>query len=475
MSNDRRKRNKKRGKREDYAVPNTTSLISTTPVAQTDPVQRDISQGFSAMIHLANDVLVNSDISMRNGNERLQRQMLNDPTIQGSLNRRQLATAQLNWQVVPEDVDDKFQVKVANFIDSKIRDIPNLMDLYRDLLWATWRGTGVSELNWHQSPDNSWGVNGHRPHHGDKFLHTKFGEVRLRTRDSQMSGRELEQGELDRLIIHVSDRDDGEFFEGASADMLYRGRGLRSSCWNYFFIRHNALKLWLSYLEQKGSGWLIGRYPNGNKEAKLAMESVLRNLTNSSKVSLPVPANIQDSAQFGIENLADGDRSGTSDMFMQFVDGFCGKKIRLLIEGQETAEQTTGDGLGSGRADALQDIFVSIRNYDANSLSQTLTDTLVARLVFFNFGNVPFKLKFNFVTEDRAADIKDRIEAAKLAGLTVPAKWVYDGLGIPQPSVDEAVIHLGDTPSVNVKVNKGIQDKTDETNDKETTHDDDTR
>lgn len=444
MSHRRRKKN--RGKQR-YQAPTEVAAppVSETPEMSTQPLLADISQGFSSIVRVAFDVLANPDIAVRT-DERLQRQMIRDPMLMAPLRKRMLATAQLDWQIEAEDPEDEAQVKVAEFVANKITNIPNRIDLNRDLLWATWRGTGVSELNWFQEPDNSWGINGHVPHHGDKILYTRFGDVRLRTRDKQIEGRELDQGELDRLIIHTFDRDDGEFLDGAEAGYVFKGRGLRDLCWQYWWLKHNALKFWLSYLEHKGTGWLTGKYPMGNAAAKTAIESVLQNLTQNSKVSIPVPPNLSKDDIFEIQNIADTDRQGTSKMFMEFVDDFCGKHLRILIEGQQQANQESGDGLGSGRANALQDIFTMIRNYDATSLAQTLTDSLVKRLVFFNFGNVPFKLKFKFITEDRAADMSERVSAAKEAGLEVGEGWIYDGLGIPIPTEDEKTVQLGAAP-----------------------------
>ena len=98
-----------------------------------------------------------------------------------------------------------------------------------------------------------------------------------------------------------------------------------------WWLKHNALKFWLTYLEHKGSGWLVGKYPMGNADGKDAIESTLRNLTQNSKVSMPVPSDVNSDDPYEIVNIADNDRAGTSNMFMQFVDDFCGKKLRILI------------------------------------------------------------------------------------------------------------------------------------------------
>ena len=120
MSNNHRKRNRKsRQRRDQYQA--ESDKAPTQPVAQTTVIQPDISQGFSAIVQQAFGILVNSDIAVRT-DERLQRQMIRDPMIMAPLTKRMLATAQLDWQIVPPDADDPRQVEVAEFIDQKISE-----------------------------------------------------------------------------------------------------------------------------------------------------------------------------------------------------------------------------------------------------------------------------------------------------------------------------------------------------------------
>lgn len=411
------------------------------------PVLQDVSKGFSGIAALAHNVLMNPDIAVQT-DRRMADQMQRDPMITAPLFRRSLATAQLPWQVLPEDEGDRFQMEVAETITRIVSGIPKFVEVLRDLLWATFRGTGVSEMYWAQNRSNEWIIKGHRPHHGDKFTYDIHGNPRIITRDHQHAGRALTQPEIERLIIHTHDPEDGSFFEPREAAYVFKGRGLRDLIWPYWWLKHNALLFWVKFIERFGGGMVIGRYPQGNKPAKEAIESVLKNMINDSKVTLPVPRGEQNREAFGIEIVTVSGNKQTVDAFLLFIDGWAGKHIKLLIEGTQQTTQEAGDGLGSGRAQVLMSIFEQYRDYDAEILQQTLTEQMVQRIQRFNFGDLPFQCRFEFITEntDGAVNARRKIGAARLAGLEVPKTWAYDILGIPLPKEGEETLDLGLAP-----------------------------
>jgi phage gp29-like protein len=411
---------------------------------QTAPIIPDVSRSFTSIVQIALNVLINPDVAYR-ADRQQQEQMLHDPMVMGPLQKRLLSTAQLEWEVVPEDIEDKDQVAKAAAIEKIIRRIPRFREFLRSLGMATFRGTGVSEINWSWDYNvKQWTITGHRPFHGDKITYDVYGNPRILTRQFQTGGRQLDSREKDRLVIHTFDRDDGDFYEGAEAGYVFKGRGLRDTIWPYWYLKHNAIRFWVVLLERYGTGFVEGRYPLGNKEAKAAIESVLQNIVNDSKFSTPVPQGA-DKDTYGIfvhkmEGLGE-----SANLFLQFVEEWVGKHIRIVVEGQEQAHQTSGDGLGSGRAEALEDIFTMYRDYDAGLLEDTLTDQLVGKVQWFNYGYLPYRCQFKFVLKKNNYDEQQkRVQAAKDTGVVVPKKWVYETLDIPQPNGDEAPNELID-------------------------------
>ncbi len=291
---------------------------------------------------------------------------------------------------------------------------------------------------------NQWCVEKHRPHRGDKFVYDIYGNPRLLVKNNQAAGRELTKAELDRLVIHVFRPEDGSFYEGAEAGYLFKGRGLRDYVWAYWWLKHNALRFWLDFMERFGGGMVLGKYPMNNPEAKAAIESVLKNLINGSRVSVPVPTSAEDPKTYGIEVVTVAGATSQADLFKNFIDDWAGKHIRILIEGQEQAQQTSGDGMGSGRADALQDMFRSLRNFDAVCLQDTLTDQLVSRIQRYNFGEQPFKCRFEFIIDEEDYETGEkRVKAAKEIGIDVGKEWVYQVLGIPTPKEGDDLMEFG--------------------------------
>ena len=162
-----------------------------------------------------------------------------------------------------------------------------------------------------------------------------------------------------------------------------------------------------------------------------------------------MPRGEQNREAFGIEVVTVSGNKQTVDAFLLFIDGWAGKHIKLLIEGTQQTTQESGDGLGSGRAAALMSIFEQYRDYDAEILQQTLTEQMVQRIQRFNFGELPFQCRFEFITEntDGAVNARRKIGAARLAGLEVPKTWAYDILGIPLPKEGEEVLDLSLVPT----------------------------
>lgn len=426
----------------DIAAGNYTMFSPTAPREQ--PLLPDIGMGFTALVQMAHNVLINPDVAYRT-DRRMQEQMLRDPVIIGPLTRRMLAVSQLKWQIVPDDENNPQEVEAASEIERLIRKMRRPTSFFKWLLMADWWGTSGAELNWQQEEGTNFYYPGSfRPHHGDKFLYDRWGHPRIQTRNQQTAGELLSQEDLSRLVIHTFDPSDGSFYEGAEAGYIFKGHGLRDRAWPFWFIKQESLKIWINTIERLGGGFALGRYPAGNAAAKSAIESVLRNLTSNSRVSVPVPAGLEDKDVFGIE-VVNPSTSGQSTMWQDFCEGYCGKHLRILIQGQDQASQESGDGLGSGRAEALQGIFREYRNDSALQLADTMTAQVVGPMSEYNYPDDKPHLRFEFMLDGEDYDrTKSRIEAAKLAKLQIGRKWAHQALGIPMPDEGDDAIDLSD-------------------------------
>ena len=173
----------------------TSPFKSYLPIDKKPPTiainKGDQSSFFSSIVTVARNVLISPDISIRENRE-LSEQMIHDPVIMAPLTKRMLATAQLDWQIVPEDEKDKRQKFIAKKVEEIIRRTPYQTEVFRQLLWAIWRGTSVIELRWVQCPKtNTWYIAKFRSHNGDKIFYDLWGNPRIQTMEFQTGGREL--------------------------------------------------------------------------------------------------------------------------------------------------------------------------------------------------------------------------------------------------------------------------------------------
>ena len=425
---------------------------------ETRQVPQDVSQGFTALVQIATNVLINSDIAYRE-NRRLSEQMVRDPIIMGPMTERMLSVAQLEWEIVsaweeepdeesPEAIEAK---RIGTRLQAIIKRMPYLQDFFRSLLWADFRGTGASQINYQfDEREQYYYPAKHRPHNGDKILYDRWGTPRLQTRDFQNSGRELTPQEQDEFIIHRYDPEDGSFYQGAEAAYVFKGKGLRDYCWPFWWLKHNALSFWLNFLERFGGGMAIGKYPKGNLQAKQAIEATLKNMINNPYVSLPVPDGITEKDVFGIERTVVSGVGANADVFKSFCEDYCGKHIRMMIVGQEQAHQTTGDGMGSKRAEELGDLRRMYRDYSAECLCDTLSDQLLTRLVRWNFGALPVRFRFQFVLEKKDYEQeKNKLEAAQAAQLPIDKRVAYKILDLPEPKTTDTVFGVVNDPLFN--------------------------
>jgi phage gp29-like protein len=416
-------------------------LPKTPPLASNPINGGNASEGFSSIVTSARNVLIQSDIGMQSDPQQAD-EMLRDPSIMGPLNKRMLAVAQLKWEILPEDTSDKRQKLIVKKIEKIINDIPNLVDMFRQLQWAIWRGTGVVELSWVQNTNtNVWEIAKTRPHSGDKIRYDLWGNVRLMDTEHQTGGRELTKDELDALVIHTWNKDDGYFYDGSQAEFVFHGRGLRDTLYYYWTLGHNSLKFWTMMQERTAGGYWIARYPNNNEQAKLAMESVLQNLYQGTAVTLPVPSDPEEQAAFTLESIQMAGVDTTGQLYNDFVENYINKYIKLLIEGGSLTSSTGATGLGSNVADKHADSFQSLVSYDADCLADTLTAQLVEKIVRFNFAKLNFKPKFRFITEQSSFENNLKaIELAKSLGLEMSKDYLYEKLGIAAPQEGEELI-----------------------------------
>ena len=412
------------------------------------PMERRLGGGdattyFSSIVQIAMDVLINGDVSYRS-NQQMATQMVRDVMLMQPVERRMIAVCSQEFIVEADDDAPPSHRAAAKEIDTQLRAADRIIDLFKALSWAVWRGLGAAEINW-VNRDAKFIPAGFRIINGDKITFDRWGNPRILTIDFQYGGRELSKEELSRMILHRWEPDDGDFYEGQQADIRFRGRGLRDRVWPYWWLRQNAVKMWVQFIERKATGFIIGRYPSGNAQAQATMEQILQNLLSNSKVLLPTTGNPEN--EYGIESVAMSGASESVSIFREFCEDFAARYIRIYIQGEDQANQTSGDGLGSGRAQALQSMFKLYTDYDSTVLEQTITSQLVQPMARYNYADAMPSLRFRFIRESLDYnEAKLRLDTAREIGLSVPAAFARKVLGLPEPQEGEETLDMSMAP-----------------------------
>ncbi len=436
--------------------PRVTPDYNQTPSPSPDSLWGgDAMQMFTALLQMGKNVLMNADYAYRT-NRIMANQMLRDPYVMQPLQRRMLAPISLDWEIIPDSDDETGKKPLAQEVTAILKTSSRLIDGFRALQWGVFRGLGAAELFWHYDRQRGrWVIAGYRLINGDKIQFDRWGWPYMLTIRDQWAGRRMTVDEMTRLVLHRYEPDDGEFYMGVQADYMYRGRGCRDGSFPYWILKTGVAKMWVTFIERFVIGFAMGKIEQGNAAQLNAMQNFIQSMNRDAMGILPVPPG-SDSApggNFGIDFVkmpGISESAGVFDRFIQWAES----GIRLYIQGEEQANQKTGDGLGSGLADARKENATIYTDYDRSILEETITREIVNRITFYNWGLNKPGLKFRFV--DTSRDEEVRVKKAQLAQqfqLPVSRKWVYDMCGAPLPVEGEelhdwsSALPMPETPS----------------------------
>lgn len=425
--------------------------------------------------------------------------MLRDPRIQQPLSKRRLVTAQLPTRIVPEDDNDDAQMEAARLLHSLIA-WDNPVEVYQNLLAATWYGCSGGGLKWETYEKKGqpvrYRVTDLEPIHSDSIMFTVDGEPVIRVGPAYRGPRDLvlkgqsEDGERegdtvvsfpqfkvdgggniigtwgdfsvrlaeqDEILIgpdsrvrrltdeearwlfvkHTHNIEAPDYFEDLMfSSKLYAGMGLRDDCWYPWIASHEVERLFIYFCERYAIPIVIGTYPKGNDEARIAVETALANYRSGDGfLTFGVdPADPQASA-FGLD-IKDPSGKGGIDAFKWYLSDYTGKQFRMLINGALATSETMAVGLNSNIAEIHQQTEIQYVTYDAVALSATMTRQVVSRLQLANNIMPDVRFRFEFVLPSN--EESDRLDAV--------LKATQAGAG-PMIRMSEVVELTGCTPA----------------------------
>ena len=385
--------------------------------------------------------------------------MRRDPIVMEPLRQRQLATALLDFQIVPEDEGDVIQKKVCEDLKLCMERTPYFIKMKMALLEAIWFGRyAVNMYGYHWDAHNPYRLlpGDWIPLHGDKlkFEHetgrvglmitpmadlARNVDLRMDTESRVVMVPDEWLGRRDRqaLIVHKHEIEDGEFFDAVSAGAIH-GVGLRTRVYWPWYFKQKAVQWLMSWAEQVGLGVKIWYFEQSNPESEKAVR--LAADQNNENMNILMPRSIGAEGQgAGLELLEPS--SGGAQFLQDLADGYWGDQIKRMIVGQTLTSQTAPTGMGSEVGKQHRETFDQLVRYDALNLGETISREMLAVLVQYGYPGISWEPRFEFILE--MDDPKDLMEAAKMfidMGGEASEDEIRDIAGLKQPQKGEKVL-----------------------------------
>lgn len=375
------------------------------------------------------------------GNEARQK----DCHLHGVLFTRETTLASLPWQIAPYAKPGKKAVAkdrdVGDWVEDRLLSIkgspsvelgaPDTLASFRGLLahmgGAPFFGFAPSEVAWAKDDGDLVPV-GFSLLQQRRFLYRQS-DGRLCWWDNGMTQevdvmKEFPPG---KFIVHRP---------RTNGDIPCREGLIRPLMWAALF-RNWDIRDWLALGELAWKPYRTGTY------SRDATPNDIDNLIDAlRKVSTSGTAAFPETTKFMVEWPKHSVSSGQS-MHGELA-AFFGSEMSKCVLGQTL---TTEAGQKGARAlgEVHDEIRKDIAESDAIQAAATIQSQLIAPMVRLNFGPNTKAPKFSFVT-DQIADIAqfgDGVLNLRKASVKIPAKWVRDRVGMPQPDQDDEILGQG--------------------------------
>ena len=176
----------------------------------------------------------------------------------------------------------------------------------------------------------------------------------------------------------------------------------------------------------------LGKYSAAaSKEDKEALAEAIINLGTDAAGIIPDSANIE---------FIESNKTTSAEIYENLAR-YCDEQISKAIVGQTLTADTGGGSYAQGKvhADVRRDLTIA----DAQSLAETITESIVRPLVLYNFGPDVGYPVFQFDCKD-PEDLKQTVDIYKILsvdmGLAIPKDHLYSKFAIPEPEEGEAVL-----------------------------------
>ncbi len=224
-----------------------------------------------------------------------------------------------------------------------------------------------------------------------------------------------------------------------NGDVPCREGLVRVLMWPALF-RNWTQRDWLQLAEMAWKPWRTGMYKKdlASKEDIENLVSALDNMTSTGVATFP------DSTEVKVEWPKQSTRGNSAH---GELCAFLGSEMSKAVLGQTlTTEQGQTGSQALGRVH--DEVRKDIRDNDAKAVASTLRRHLLAPLVRLNFGDSVQVPEFCFLTEDAPDMLMFSQAVTTLAPMMqIPASWVRDRMGIPEPEGAEECLEAPEPPA----------------------------
>lgn len=364
-----------------------------------------------------------------------------DCHLQSILGTREMSLTSLGWEIfVPEGAKRK-ERKVADWLREALacadgsdgyedeQQVVSLRGLLKHMQTSIYHGYAVAETLYVKSEGKLWPSGWKRTRQrrfrfgeadGRLYFYDELGGMKLPGLDVK---RDFPRG---KLVVHMPCMvGDEPQREGLSRVLLWAA-----------LFRNWDLRDWVALGELAWKPWRLGEYSKQADEDDVSsLKDMLRRLTSSGVGVYP------DTTKVHIQ-WPEGNKVGASHSELFAV---LGAEMSKAVLGQTlTTEQ------GSRGSQALGNVHDNVRGdileSDAADVSETIRRDLIAPLVRMNFGRDAFVPGFRLLTDESQdlAKFATGIKTLREAGLRIPASYVRDQAGIPEPKEGEELLGDGE-------------------------------
>ena len=338
-------------------------------------------------------------------------------------NTRRLALTGLEWRVVSaadvaDGVDRAMADEAAAFCRKTLVALDAFDDALQHLALATGRNIAIAEIVWDQV-DGTFRPADVVPVDFTRIVFDEVDRPRILTQEEPRNGIALTPN---KFIVHTPQNVSGH---------PQRGGLLRVTAMVYL-AKNLALKDWMIFTEVFGMPVRIARYePSATAEEKRELIHMLESLGSNAAGIFSRAVELQ---------VIEVNRGNVGPPYRELID-FLNREMSKAWLGQTLTTDTTGQS-GTFAASKVhdqvrQDVLMDDIRKEGRTIRRDLLGPMV-RLQFAPQTPVPyFRRRLR-----RAADARELAEVLDIAinrlGVSVPASWVRESLGIPVAAEEAA-------------------------------------